>query len=201
MYRITSTVVLAACIVLCTALPVEKQKVQELPVLKDQKAEVLFRADNYSTAFLECALEGHGKDVNPLAYPDWFKENKLIEAKPGDRITDHNRTGGKRLLIKETLYEDQGTYKCEVNNGVGKKLTHSMKLTVVSAPKLSQQHEKRILVKEGEDISLPCKITGLPEPKVTWTYNTKAVSERAIYKDGVLKIKNAKKGDTGYYGC
>nr|UFE16560.1 hemolin [Spodoptera frugiperda] len=137
----------------------------------------------------------------PLGFVTWYKDGKEIDAKPGDRVTDHNRTSGKRLLIKETLLEDQGEYKCVVGNEVGKKQTHTMKLTVVSAPKLSKSAEKQINVKEGQDVAIPCQVTGLPEPKISWTYNAKSLGERAIYKDGVLTIKNAKKGDTGYYGC
>lgn len=70
--------------------------------------------------------------TSPLGYPGWYKNDKLIESQPGDRVTIYNRTSGKRLLIKETLLEDQATYKCEVDNGVGQKQSHSMKLTVVS---------------------------------------------------------------------
>ncbi|KAJ8705661.1 hypothetical protein PYW08_012707 [Mythimna loreyi] len=137
----------------------------------------------------------------PLGSTSWFKDGVDKEGKPGDRVTSHNRTSGKRLLIRETLPEDEGEYKCVVNNGVGQKQTHTMKLTVVSAPKLAKKSEKQVSVKEGEDVSIPCQVTGLPEPKVSWTYNAKALGERATYKDGVLTIKNAKKGDTGYYGC
>ncbi|KAF9812361.1 hypothetical protein SFRURICE_005472 [Spodoptera frugiperda] len=127
----------------------------------------------------------------PLGFVTWYKDGKEIDAKPGDRVTDHNRTSGKRLLIKETLLEDQGEYKCVVGNGRERR----------RAPKLSKSAEKQINVKEGQDVAIPCQVTGLPEPKISWTYNAKALGERAIYKDGVLTIKNAKKGDTGYYGC
>ncbi|CAB3262414.1 unnamed protein product [Arctia plantaginis] len=136
----------------------------------------------------------------PLGFPDWFKDDKLIEGKPGDRVTDHNRTSGKRLLIKETLLEDQGTYKCEVNNHVGQKQWHSMKLTVVSAPKFVQKPEKQLDVKDTHDIEVPCKVSGLPEPKITWTYNGKPL-ESHQYKDGVLPIAKVQKTQTGYYGC
>ncbi|PZC73319.1 hypothetical protein B5X24_HaOG209709 [Helicoverpa armigera] len=63
MAPVTKGLILAACIVLCTAQPLEKREAPQLPVLKDQPAEVLFRADNYSTVLLECATEGREKDV------------------------------------------------------------------------------------------------------------------------------------------
>ncbi|XP_063899078.1 hemolin [Helicoverpa armigera] len=402
MAPVTKGLILAACIVLCTAQPLEKREATQLPVLKDQPAEVLFRADNYSTVLLECATEGREKDVKyswhkngqpfdwekaghiaqrpgegsimffnpqpsdegkyqcfvetpsgtastriislkrafinaqkvetkehtptegkpyklecpipesypkpkivwktqlksdpsiveeflsrritlspdgtlwfsnitesdvspsfkyvcfaqtpassedvvlaehflksmvqdktpqngelvpqyvsndmmakagdvtmiyciyggtPLGFPSWYKDGKDADGKPGDRVTAYNRTSGKRLLIKETLLEDAGEYACIVDNGVGKKQTHKMRLTVVSAPKLSKKAEKVVTVKEGQDMSIPCQVTGLPEPKVSFTYNAKPLGDRATYKNGVLTIKNAKKSDTGYYGC
>nr|WGN96277.1 setae polypeptide [Ochrogaster lunifer] len=136
----------------------------------------------------------------PLAYPTWFKDGKEIKSKPGDRVTVYNRTSGKRLLIRDTILEDQGRYKCVVSNEVGKPQTHSMQLTVVSAPKFTRKAEKTIIAKAGDDVTIPCQVTGLPEPKVTWTFNTKPL-ENASVKDGVLTIKQIKKSDTGYYGC
>lgn len=69
---------------------------------------------------------------SPLAFPDWTYEGKNVNNQPGDRITRYNRTGGKRLLIKDTYLSDQGTYTCTVDNGVGKPQTHSVRLTVLS---------------------------------------------------------------------
>ncbi|XP_052745789.1 hemolin [Bicyclus anynana] len=68
----------------------------------------------------------------PLAYPDWYKEGTNVENGPKDRVTSHNRTSGKRLLIKDTWLEDQGNYTCIVDNGVGQPKQHTMRLTVVS---------------------------------------------------------------------
>nr|P25033.2 RecName: Full=Hemolin; AltName: Full=Hemocyte aggregation inhibitor; AltName: Full=Protein P4; Flags: Precursor [Hyalophora cecropia] len=139
---------------------------------------------------------------NPMGYPNYFKNGKDVNGNPEDRITRHNRTSGKRLLFKTTLPEDEGVYTCEVDNGVGKPQKHSLKLTVVSAPKYEQKPEKVIVVKQGQDVTIPCKVTGLPAPNVVWSHNAKPLSGgRATVTDSGLVIKGVKNGDKGYYGC
>lgn len=136
----------------------------------------------------------------PLGFPDWYKDGKLIKASWSDRVTDHNRTSGKRLIINGVIPEDEGTYTCEVHNGVGKKMKHTMKLTVDSDPKFIQKIDKQLDAVKTHDVKIPCQVTGVPEPKITWTYNGKPLSN-ANYKNGILTLSNVKKSDTGYYGC
>lgn len=47
---------------------------------------------------------------------------------------------------------------------------------------------------------MPCKVSGLPEPKITWTYNGKSL-KNPQFKDGVLSIAKVQKSHSGYYGC
>ncbi|KPJ18463.1 Neuroglian [Papilio machaon] len=50
------------------------------------------------------------------------------------RITQDNY--GKTLVIRRAGYEDQGTYTCEVSNGVGTAQTYSIQLNVEGKHKL-----------------------------------------------------------------
>lgn len=52
-------------------------------------------------------------------------------------------------------------------------------------------------VKEGHDFEIPCKASGVPKPKITWSYNGKVLGHR----DDVMALPKIKKADTGYYGC
>lgn len=56
----------------------------------------------------------------------WKKEGRTIIS--SQRITQDNY--GKTLVIKRAGYEDQGTYTCEVSNGVGTAETYSIQLNV-----------------------------------------------------------------------
>ena len=149
------------------------------------------------TTMIYCMYGG-----DPHAYPKYSKDGKRVGEKSGDRVTAHNRTSGKRLLIQDTNEGDAGKYTCEVDNGKGAAQTHSMTLTVVSAPKYEVKPEKVVIVKTGQDVTIPCKVTGKPEPKVIWTHNAKPISgDRFEVSENGLVIKGVQKSDKGYYGC
>ncbi|XP_063631852.1 hemolin-like [Cydia splendana] len=71
----------------------------------------------------------------PMAHPDWFKISRdgtrtNVNGQPGDRVTHRNRSAGRRLWITKVLADDDATYECVANNGVGKPQSHKIKLTV-----------------------------------------------------------------------
>lgn len=140
---------------------------------------------------------------NPMPHPDWWKDGVNVNNGPGDRVTRRNRSKGKRLLIKETLPEDEGQYTCVIDNEVGKVQNYTLHLTVVSTPKLGQKPAKRINVKVGQEIFVPCEIENLsPKVESTWTFNGKPIAnEKYNVNQKGLTIAKAQESDTGYYGC
>ncbi|RVE42461.1 hypothetical protein evm_012891 [Chilo suppressalis] len=149
---------------------------------------------------------------NPMPHPDWWKDGVNVNNEPGDRVTRYNRSKGKRLLIKDTLLEDDGQYTCVVDNEAGKVQNHTMHLTVVSPPKFLKKPEKRINVKVGQELILPCEFEVKPAGEVAWTHNTKVVRDgptnpknsapyNTIKYENNLKIDKVQKSDSGYYGC
>lgn len=99
--------------------------------VKSRTCHVFIFLYNMQTHLKKSSILNHIPFYSPLAHPDWFFEGKNVNNKPGDRITRHNRTAGKRLLIKDTYLSDQGTYTCIANNEVGKPMNHSIYLKVV----------------------------------------------------------------------
>ncbi|XP_046975617.1 hemolin-like [Vanessa cardui] len=156
--------------------------------------------------YLYCIYGG-----NPLAHPDWFKDGQDVNNGVKDRVTRHNRSVGKRLVIKEAWVSDQGEYTCVVDNEVGKPQRHSMYLTVVSAPQFLRDDIPKMIVKPGEDITIPCIAAGIPAPELSWSYNADelpkndriALSRSSQGNTTVsdLTIKGVQKEDMGYYGC
>nr|AIC33834.1 hemolin [Antheraea pernyi] len=165
------------------------------PVPQYISKDMMAKAGNVTMIY--CMFGGE-----PIVHPNYFKDGKDTNGNPGDRVTRHNRTSGKRLLIKDTNYGDAGKYTCEVDDGKGKVQKHSLTLTVVGAPKLETKPEKVIIAKTGQDVIIPCKVTGLPVPKIVWTHNAKPLSGgRATVTEKGLVIKALQKSDKGYYGC
>lgn len=62
----------------------------------------------------------------PLPQIVWKKNGRTILS--SQSITQDNY--GKTLVIKYPVYEDEGTYTCEVSNGVGTALTYSINLKI-----------------------------------------------------------------------
>ena len=64
------------------------------------------------------------------------------------------------------------------------------------------QKPSSVIVEQGQNVSLQCKATGQPTPKITWR---KALSDvpkaRAAVIDGKLTLWNVTKADSGAYAC
>ncbi|KAJ2949483.1 hypothetical protein O0L34_g15404 [Tuta absoluta] len=180
------------------------------PVLNKAVAQYVSEnvvAQEGDAVYLYCIFGG------ALAPPDYFFEAKNVngdENPQSQRITRHNRSKGRRLLIKDVKLSDQGSYSCKISEADGSVIEKTMKLSVFSAPTFTKQPEIKTTTKQGE-ILIPCRVKGVPAPKITWTYNAKPMSEggkisfNSLEKSGEytndLRIKGVAKSDAGYYGC
>ncbi|CAH2100561.1 unnamed protein product [Euphydryas editha] len=157
------------------------------------------------STYLYCIYGG-----NPLAHPDWFKDGKNVNNGPKDRVTRHNKSVGKRLVIKDVWVSDEGEYTCVVDNEVGKSQKHTMHLHVVSAPQFLKKGQPKLIVKSGQDFTIPCEAAGVPAPELSWSLNAQRLpSERAALEpqsrgnssSAELRVRRARESDAGYYGC
>ncbi|XP_047518371.1 hemolin-like [Pieris napi] len=176
-----------------------ESEIVELYTSKDMTVKVGDRV------FIHCIFGG-----NPLPMQDYYKDGEDSNGMPKSRVTPYNRSKGKRLLIRDTWLTDAGTYLCVSHNNVSASKEHSMKLNVVAAP-----HPELIPSGEvkatGEKVTIPCNATGVPAPKISWTFNSKPISSSEHIKivtstagnstTSELSIVGLKQSDTGYYGC
>merc|ERR1712142_743286 len=103
----------------------------------------------------------------PVPKITWYKDDREII--PGDGLEIFNDHNSKlyRLLIREAVAEDAGTYKVKAMNVAGKAET-SGALSVAAAPILSEPL-KDIEENEHAQAMLVCEIDGLPPPTFKWT--------------------------------
>ncbi|KAL1513244.1 hypothetical protein ABEB36_002677 [Hypothenemus hampei] len=112
------------------------------------------------------------------------------------------------LLIKNTVVNDSGNYRCIANNNVLKKSKTSKDLEVrITSLSTSTAHmapsiilvdnfiNKTALI--GETVEFLCLTTGWPTPKVQWI-NNKNVT---LNDSSTLIIKNVRSKDSGNYTC
>lgn len=162
----------------------------------------------------------------PLPRTVWYKNGKPIQY--DDRIFIENY--GKSVIIKSVDFSDNGTYSCEVNNGVGESESHSITLevfggyiyyslihnmpyqlhetsfiSIVAVPYFTVE-PKSVNAGETETVEFNCKATGFPEPQVEWIHNGKPLEEappnlRRKIEPNKIVIENINKNDIGNYGC
>ncbi|KAF9816679.1 hypothetical protein SFRURICE_018559 [Spodoptera frugiperda] len=161
----------------------------------------------YTTRKVEKALKGKKVELyciyggTPLPQIVWKKNGRSIISSQG--ITQDNY--GKTLVIRYPTYEDQGTYTCEVSNGVGTAQSYSILLNIEAAPFFTVEPEFQYRA-EGDTAEIKCEAGGTPVPKITWIHNGKPIEQaepnprRQVNPNSII-ITNLEKKDTGNYGC
>ncbi|KYQ57259.1 Roundabout like protein 2, partial [Trachymyrmex zeteki] len=114
----------------------------------------------------------------------------------------------KSLHIERVNPQDQGTYICDAENGVGA-ISASATLTVHSRPVFTN-FPKDETVNAGTDVTFSCAARGAPKPSIFWTREGSQElmfpghtyqSHYTITEDGSLSIKGAVRKDEGHYVC
>lgn len=161
---------------------------------------------------LQCVVDG-----DPEPQITWSKNGKSIAS--SEIMNLKYKNGSATLTINEVYPEDEGVYKCTATNSVGSTET-TCNLTIKALengglkhtvgadkpPKIVSHLESRS-VKDGEAITLACRIIGSEKFDVVWLHNNKEIkpskdfqytSEANIYK---LQIAEIFPEDAGTYTC
>ncbi|KAF2361287.1 Fibronectin type III [Trinorchestia longiramus] len=116
------------------------------------------------TIVLQCVITG-----TPMPEITWTKDGKTITS----NLTYENYTA--TYTIKESNSTTSGTYCCRAENSAGSAET---KATVViqESPQFEfdeKSQAQRLVV--GDRWHIPIKVTGFPQPKITWTCNDQPI--------------------------
>ncbi|XP_022785485.1 roundabout homolog 1-like [Stylophora pistillata] len=145
-----------------------------------------------------------GKNVTlPKCHVTSFPPANITWSK-GRGVLVHSRTVVKdgQLSIISTQKRDSGLYECKASNILG----HDSALTnlgVFELPRFTANPPAQIAVETKRNISVPCRATGDPKPKVTWVREKSElpVGRSRVSVDGTLQIWNTKGEDSGIYTC
>ncbi|NXY61032.1 HMCN1 protein, partial [Callaeas wilsoni] len=145
-----------------------------------------------SQAVLSCVAEGI-----PTPTINWRKGNTLLR----DTVGKYQTVPGGDLILDNVVPEDSGSYSCIATNAAGED-THTVTLTVHVLPAFTELPGDVALTK-GEQLRLTCKASGIPVPRITWTFNNNIIP--AQYDDvnghSELLIERVSKEDSGTYVC
>lgn len=143
-----------------------------------------------ATALLECP----GVAL-PIPRASWFRRD-------GQSLTDRSQVLPYGLQITDVTSDDQGEYVCRLENGIEPSLIHTVKLTVLEAPKIIEP-PRSTLTNESESLELECIAKGSPTPDIYWMINGDYTKwDRLIKSNGSkLFIKAVEKKHAGIVQC
>jgi len=146
---------------------------------------------------------------SPQATVKWFCNGQpLTPSATKYDISYDTKTNQHKLIIKNSTLNDNGNYSAQASNELGQIQTEA-KLHVINAPSfVSGLQDKTVIAKET--IELNVKVTGTPQPTLTWLKAGKEIkpdekkySIVPIDKEGNAKliIKDINEEDQALYSC
>lgn len=138
---------------------------------------------------------------NPMPQTNWTKDGEAIDFNNRTRLENHKRS----LVITNVTEADNGTYSCEVWNGVGDRHLNTFELDVEVPPYFVREIESTS-VAEGNDVTFECDVSGVPIPAIEWRFNLKPIAQaprnpHRTVTSGIIIIRQVSKDDMGNYGC
>lgn len=110
------------------------------------------------------------------------------------------------LTINQVMWNDNGTYLCQVNTDVPKKL--EFYLQVLMSPQIVDTNTTKVYFAEVNDhVTLKCNAFGNPKPQIRWMRSDfqPLPNGQIIYKsvgsEGKFEILKVKSEDRGTYVC
>lgn len=154
----------------------EMKKVKAPRFIKPLKPEIVTPGE---VVILETIVEAF-----PTATFQWFMQSRPILSSEEVRI---NSAENKSVLILQSVSKEQiGLYTCRAEN-VGGSATCTANIAILeeevhekivefSSPYFTEKI-KPVIVMDGEKVTLTCKITGKPTPRIKWLHNEKEIEE------------------------
>ncbi|CAI5454605.1 unnamed protein product [Caenorhabditis angaria] len=140
----------------------------------------------------------------PKGFPEpvvsWRKDDKELKIQDNPRYTLHP---DGNLIIEPVNHSDSGTFQCVATNMVGERVSLPARLSVYEKPRFLQE-PKDMTVDVGASVLFDCRVTGEPQPQITWKRknNLMPAARAYIAKDNRgLRIDKVVPEDEGEYIC
>ncbi|XP_038601048.1 LOW QUALITY PROTEIN: hemicentin-2 [Tachyglossus aculeatus] len=173
-----------------TALGKTRLVVQVPPLIEDGPSDM--SVPEGAQALLPCIAKGV-----PKPRIAWVKDGIPVPETEGK----YNILPSGELVVKSSEPQDAGTYGCSAENAAGKS-SRRVHLSVLTLPTFTTLPGD-LTLNLGDRLWLRCAARGSPNPRLTWTFNSRPVSEGVSEQDGgsTLQRLAVTKDDRGTYMC
>lgn len=154
------------------------------------------------TTVLGCSVEKLGRNMVM-----WFGPGHTLLFNGDYAVTSDRRfslthpySSSWNLVIKNVKTGDEGLYICQVQSST-ETLTKEVTVEVQVAPRIlpsSSSEDQQVL--EGSDVTLVCRATGSPTPKIMW-HVVKNSETTQLDTGEQLVLSNISREQTGVYTC
>ncbi|XP_017276034.1 hemicentin-1 isoform X1 [Kryptolebias marmoratus] len=164
--------------------------VQIPPSIRGGDQEVVVVENSH--AQLVCVAEG-------------IPQPKLIWKKNGTPLSEstgeYTILPSGELVIDSAQPDDAGSYTCVATNSVGQD-SWTVTLSVHTHPIFTELLGD-VALNKGERLMLACGVSGVPLPRISWTFNNKIMPAHYDHMNGhsELVIERVTKDDSGTYTC
>ncbi|KAJ3600174.1 hypothetical protein NHX12_034124, partial [Muraenolepis orangiensis] len=146
---------------------------------------------------LTCDVTG-----SPTPFITWYKDGNLVVQGNGVQILGR----GKTLRLLKASSSDAGSYSCKAINIAGSSDRDFYLHVLVPPGIIGTASPKDLSSVLNQEISLECKVKGLPFPTVQWYKDRKPVflgdpNLEVTSRGQLLRIKSARLGDQAHYQC
>ncbi|KAM6184061.1 hemicentin-2 [Erethizon dorsatum] len=165
--------------------------VQEPPTIADD--QTAFTVTRMAPVVLTC----HSTGV-PVPTVSWSKAGAQL----GARGSDYRVSPSGALEIRQALPIHAGHYTCTARNAAG--VAHKHVVLTVQASPVVKPLPSVVQVVAEEEVLLPCEVSGIPRPTVTWQKEGLSVPAGArsqVLPSGQLRLIRAHPEDAGNYFC
>ncbi|XP_022809370.1 hemicentin-1-like [Stylophora pistillata] len=155
---------------------------------------------------LDSGLKNHSVTLNStFTTPCFVKGSPPVSvnwSKDGEALVNNNT-----LIIKHVTFDDKGFYECVAENLAGKANSSFWIDVTVSPWILLSPVNQSVIV--GDPVNFTCRASGVPTPKVMWTFNSGKLQsginqinfERDLFVESYLEMLRTTKEMEGTYEC
>ncbi|XP_039268950.2 hemicentin-1-like [Styela clava] len=167
--------------------------VYKKPIIAPGPSEVITLV--HETIKLMCIVDGV-----PQPEVSWWKDSHEISSTDAEKY----RFVGDSLELIDLQLDDKGEYMCLATNNAG---SDQRKINlIVQEPPTIGRGPTNITVLANTPVTLPCEVSGTPQPLVRWLKNSHPYypSQKLGYRQleiGSLQISAASVQDMGLYTC